>query len=514
MVFWCLVWYLSFFHYQLVLGALFGAIFRVFKPLVVVYFVEWPRHKLWPGSGSICLFIFFLYLIVIIMPVPYSNRTVDIIIPDIALKDKPKLSCNCSEICGELIQQVPELKSYVECLLWLSNSKVRVTFTSGAKMEDFLHLGVTFRGQPLTFRSVSRPQNFIKRVTILRLAYGIPEEEVKKALSPYGYVSKIEFTSVQGIRIGSRTVYMTILKPIPSQLTISGHTCLLFYRGQIRTCFKCGKPGHSHGDCPGPSTGPKTPHATSGSSQSGNSQTPPAAENSSSSGSTPHQSQAPPASETEKSTDKQQDVPGSAATSRSVSSDVSFADVLKAGTQKTSDSSNEANLRKRKVQPDSSGENSDTPPAKLIIGELDSNLADNIEDIDNDSLDGKTTDVPPADIEIDGHPADTEIHIGVDDILREPESIITDPPIGEESQVPSQEIPLSIREKVVTETQVPLSLPASEVLTESELRPPSLEPPVVEFKEPQSAPPKTAKGLSQDYLVRKPTSPSCFVSVF
>ena len=180
------------------------------------------------------------------MAIPYSNRTSDITLPELALRDKPRLSNNCKELIEDLSSQVPDLKDRVECFLWLANNKVRMTFRTAPIMEDFLHRGLTFRQQPLVMKPVSQT----KRVTILRLAYGIPAADVAHALSPYGRVVRTSIDTYNGFNVGSRSVFMDIQKPIPSQLKIRGHNCLIFYRGQLRTCFRCGKSGHQSANCP------------------------------------------------------------------------------------------------------------------------------------------------------------------------------------------------------------------------------------------------------------------------
>lgn len=195
------------------------------------------------------------------MAVPYSNRTCDITLPELALRDKPRLSYNCKELIADLSTQVPDLKDRAECFLWLSNNKVRITFRTATVMEDFLHRGLTFRQQPL----VMKPSSQTKRITVLRLAYGIPAVVLEQALAPYGRVIKSSIDTHNGIYVGSRSVFMVLQKPIPSQLTIRGHKCLIFYRGQLRTCFRCGQSGHQSANCPSrPGAPPPPPQDDSG----------------------------------------------------------------------------------------------------------------------------------------------------------------------------------------------------------------------------------------------------------
>lgn len=180
------------------------------------------------------------------MSVPYSNRTANFIIPAMSLEGKPKLSRNCSELIDEVREQVPKWRDVFQAFVWLSNVKVRVTFTSASKMEDCMNLGLTFRRFPLLITPVSTQ----KWVTILRLAYGIPDDEVRYALSQYGVVSRCKTETHMGMNVGVRSVLMQVITPIPSQLKIRGHSCLVFYKGQRRTCFKCGNSGHQKSECP------------------------------------------------------------------------------------------------------------------------------------------------------------------------------------------------------------------------------------------------------------------------
>ena len=49
----------------------------------------------------------------------------------------------------------------------------------------------------------------------------------------------------QGIYTGTLSILMDVQHNIPSALRIRGHTCLIFYRGQTRTCFRCQSPDHT-----------------------------------------------------------------------------------------------------------------------------------------------------------------------------------------------------------------------------------------------------------------------------
>ena len=49
---------------------------------------------------------------------------------------------------------------------------------------------------------------------------------------------------------------MDVKTAIPSRVTVAGHLCTVFYRGQVRSCFKCGLAGHEAKGCPRRQTAP------------------------------------------------------------------------------------------------------------------------------------------------------------------------------------------------------------------------------------------------------------------
>ena len=180
------------------------------------------------------------------MSIPYSNRTATVTIPLTVLVNRPRLSNNCKEFIDAVSEQVDVWRAFFQGFVWLSNSKIRVTFASPEHMEDIINRGITFRGYPVEITPITTK----KWVTVLRLAYGVPDEEVEYALSQYGEVTKVKSDTYMAVNSGVRSVLMKINQPIPSQMRIRGHLCLVFYRGQERTCFKCGETGHQKSDCP------------------------------------------------------------------------------------------------------------------------------------------------------------------------------------------------------------------------------------------------------------------------
>ena len=159
------------------------------------------------------------------MSIPYANRTATVTIPALALLGKPRLKQNCSDFIDEISEQMPSVwRAFFEGFVWLSNEKIRVTFCSAIHMEDIISRGITFRGYPVEIPPITNK----KWVTVLRLAYGIPDEEVSYALSRYGEVDRVKSETHMAISTGVRSVLMKITEPIPSQLRIRGHWCLVY----------------------------------------------------------------------------------------------------------------------------------------------------------------------------------------------------------------------------------------------------------------------------------------------
>ena len=91
-------------------------------------------------------------------------------------------------------------------------------------------------------------------VTIKNVPFEVTNAMLMNILSEYGEVNNIRhqvYTSgwLNGKNNGNRTALMQLKKPIPSLIYFKRFTLLVFYRGQERTCHKCGKAGHMAVDC-------------------------------------------------------------------------------------------------------------------------------------------------------------------------------------------------------------------------------------------------------------------------
>ena len=178
------------------------------------------------------------------MSIPYANRSAIAIIPELATRDRPKI--NLDEVLEDFNGQYEPLGTYFYCVQFISSKKLRITFNSATLMEDCLSAGLSLRGFPLE----PQPISLKKWVSVQRLAIGIPIEAATRILGKYGKVFAAKHETKRGIYTGTLSILMEVQTNIPSALRICGHTCLIFYRGQERTCFRCHSPNHTTCDCP------------------------------------------------------------------------------------------------------------------------------------------------------------------------------------------------------------------------------------------------------------------------
>ena len=177
------------------------------------------------------------------MRIPFANRTADVDLPFTV--GQPKITVK--SIIDDFRSQLPSnFEGLFEAFVLLSPKKVRVTCRNNRALEDVCNLGLTYRNSLVTFR----PCCSAKWVNITRLSYGIPNEAITAALTPYSKVLSIKMDAYKGVYIGVRNVLIEITTPIPSSICIAEHWCNAFYPGQTPICFACRQTGHTRANCP------------------------------------------------------------------------------------------------------------------------------------------------------------------------------------------------------------------------------------------------------------------------
>ena len=172
-----------------------------------------------------------------IMVVPFSNRAAVVKLPELALAQGPT---TVKKVIDDFASQCEPFSSILECVQLVRGRTLRITFPNADVREDVINAGLTFRGHPLAF---TVPTTF-KWVSVLDLPYGMPDGDITSILNKHGQVATIRSEVYKGLYTGTRLVKMTVKSAIPSRVTIAGHVCTIFYRGQIRSCFRCGASGH------------------------------------------------------------------------------------------------------------------------------------------------------------------------------------------------------------------------------------------------------------------------------
>lgn len=186
------------------------------------------------------------FFCVCIMAIPYANRTAVATFAALSLKDKPTF--DLAEVQQEFAKVIlTPLKDSFSCIQYLNRSQVRLTFLEARHMEEVMTVGLLFRGHPVQLQ----PTHSKKWVTVSRLPFGIPTAAVEQALRQFGPVTSVKLQYTGGICNGNFSVLMDVRFPVPSKLVINRHVCFTWYRGQVRTCFKCGASGHQANACPG-----------------------------------------------------------------------------------------------------------------------------------------------------------------------------------------------------------------------------------------------------------------------
>jgi len=138
----------------------------------------------------------------------------------------------------------------VQCILFVPNGIVRVTFKESAQCDAALASGVSFRGSKLC---VSPVDARTRLVYVRDLPAKVPDEPVSVFLRQYGTVHSLSpqfHPGLPGVKNGMRVAKVTLLKDLPSSVRIAGFDVRLWYQGQPQSCPVCRQFGHRVRDCP------------------------------------------------------------------------------------------------------------------------------------------------------------------------------------------------------------------------------------------------------------------------
>jgi hypothetical protein len=174
--------------------------------------------------------------------IPFINRTADILLSDhIEARD-----VNVREVIDDFRGQFDNFTDIFEAIVFMAPGRYRITCKSARKLEVAENLGLLVRGHPVVFKPIST----FKWVNITRLSYGVPDEEITKAMAIYGPIKLIRSEQYSRVYTGVRNILMEVINDIPTRVRIAGHWCTVHYKGQKRPCFSCGKEGHFSSKCP------------------------------------------------------------------------------------------------------------------------------------------------------------------------------------------------------------------------------------------------------------------------
>ena len=138
----------------------------------------------------------------------------------------------------------------VQCIQFLPNGIVRVTFKESAQCDAALASGVSFRGSKLR---VSPVDARTRLVYVRDLPAEVPDEPVCVFLRQYGVVHSLSpqfHPGLPGVKNGTRVAKVTLLKDLPTSVRIAGFDVRLWYQGQPQPCPVCRQFGHRVRDCP------------------------------------------------------------------------------------------------------------------------------------------------------------------------------------------------------------------------------------------------------------------------
>ena len=138
-------------------------------------------------------------------------------------------------------QVLPELAksldiTNVQCVQFVPNGIVRVTYKESVECDAALVSGVSFRGTSLR----ATPVDARTRLVYLRdLPAEVPDDPVRAFFRKFGVLHSLSPQFHPGwpdVKNGTRVAKVTLTKDLPSSVRIAGFDARLWYQGQPQSC--------------------------------------------------------------------------------------------------------------------------------------------------------------------------------------------------------------------------------------------------------------------------------------
>ena len=157
-------------------------------------------------------------------------------------------SVGSAQVLPELVKSLDIAN--VQCIQFVPNGIVRVTFKEVTQCDAALAGGVYFRGANLRVS----PVDARTRLVYLRdLPVEVPDGPVRAFFLKFGVLHSLSpqfHPGWPGVKNGTRVAKITLSKDLPSSERIAGFDARLWYQGQPQSCPVCRQFGHRVRDCP------------------------------------------------------------------------------------------------------------------------------------------------------------------------------------------------------------------------------------------------------------------------